>query len=232
MASASNQEIELKRLLVGPSAAERLLQALGPVASDVEQVNHVFDTPAHALSRARHSLRLREEGLCFLLTAKGPSAAGGSVSTRAEAEAEIDRALAAQLLAGQGDALGELRQRAVDPAFEPLWAGIERARAGQPLALIGSFQNRRRRVPVELPSGLALCVEVDRTQLPNGRVDDEVEIELPRADLAAEVEAWLEARAASAGLALAPSTAKFARFYAALEAVGAAGEPGPAEGSG
>jgi len=89
MPSDSSQEIELKRRLVGPGAAERLLAVLGPVASDVEQVNHVFDTPERRLRKGRHSFRLREEAGRFILTAKGPSqGVSKSVSTRTEAEAD------------------------------------------------------------------------------------------------------------------------------------------------
>lgn len=221
MSLHSSQEIELKRRLVGPDAAERLLALLGPVASDVEQVNHVFDTADQALHRARHSLRLREEPGRFILTAKGPSrGVGGSVSTRAEAEAEIEPELARRLLAGQGDPLGELRRRVTDAAFESLWAGLEQARASQPLGKLGQFQNRRRAVQVAISPELRLTVEVDRTRFPNGRVDDEVEIELPRPELAGEVETWLTERAAAAGVETERSTAKFGRFYAALNDAG------------
>src|SRR5690349_8539111 len=126
--SAATSEIELKRRLVGPDAAERLLAQLGPVASDVEQVNHVFDTPDRRLHRARHSVRLREEAGRFILTAKGPSrGVSGSVTTRAEAEAEIDPVLARRILGKPDDALAELRRRATDAAFDALWAGIEQA---------------------------------------------------------------------------------------------------------
>jgi hypothetical protein len=216
--AAATSEIELKRRLVGPDAAERLLAQLGPVASDVEQVNHVFDTPDGRLHRARHSVRLREEAGRFILTAKGPSrGVSGSVTTRPEAEAEIEPELARRILGKPDDALAELRRRATDPAFDALWAGIEQARAGQPLCELGQFHNRRRTVQVAVSPELRLCVEVDRTRFQNGRVDDEVEIELPRPELAGEVEAWLAERAAAAGIETEASTAKFGRFYAALE---------------
>src|SRR6188508_1836780 len=111
MSAPSTREIELKRRLVGPDAADRLLGVLGPVASDVEQVNHVFDTSARGLHRARHSLRLREEAGRFILTAKGPSrSVSGSVSSRPEAESAVEPELARRLLAGQGDILAELRR--------------------------------------------------------------------------------------------------------------------------
>jgi uncharacterized protein YjbK len=219
--TAATREIELKRRLVGPAAAERLLAVLGPIASDVEQVNHVFDTPDRRLRGARHSLRLREEAGRFILTAKGPDrGVSDSVSARTEAEAELEPEVARRLLAGQGDPLAELRQRATDPAFDALWEGIERARDGQALSELGHFHNRRRSVKVTLSPALQLCLEVDRTRFPDGRVDDEVEIELSQPELAGEVEAWLEQRAAAAGVETQASTAKFARFYAALGEAG------------
>jgi CYTH domain-containing protein len=218
MPAHSTHEIELKRRLVGLDAADRLIEVLGPVASDVEQVNHVFDTPDRSLHRARHSLRLREEAGRFILTAKGPSrGVSGSVSTRTEAESEIEPDVARRLLAAQGDPLTELRRRVTEADFDALWAGLEKARAGQPLGELGQFHNRRRTVQVAVSPGLRLSVEVDRTRFPNGRVDDEVEIELASAERAGEVEAWLEERAAVAGVETQPSTAKFGRFYAALE---------------
>jgi hypothetical protein len=218
MPAHSSNEIELKRRLAGADAADRLLAVLGPVASDVQQVNHVFDTPDRGLHRARHTLRLREEAGRFILTAKGPSrGVGVSVSVRSEAESEIEPDVARRLLAGEGDPLAELRQRVTDAAFDGLWEGIEQARSGQPLGELGQFLNRRRTVQVVVSPALRLSVEVDRTHFPNGRVDDEVEIELPRPELAAEVEAWLAERASAAGIETQPSTAKFGRFYASLE---------------
>lgn len=224
MSAHSSNEIELKRRLAGPDAAERLLAVLGPVASDVEQVNHVFDTPERGLHRARHTLRLREEvrlreeAVRFILTAKGPSrGVSVSVSVRSEAESEIEPDVARRLLAGEGDPLAELRQRATDAAFDGLWEGIEQARSGQPLRELGQFRNRRRTVRVVVSPALRFSVEVDRTHFPNGRIDDEVEIELGRPELAAEVEAWLAERASAAGIETQPSTSKFGRFYAALE---------------
>ena len=160
---------------------------------------------------------LREEAGRFILTAKGPSrGVSGSVSTRTEAEADVDAEVARSILAGRNDGVAILRRLSDDAAFDALWEGVEQARAGQALVEVGHFQNRRRRVAVTLPPGLALLVEVDQTRFPDGRVDDEVEIEIPRPELAAAVEAWLEERAAAAGIETAASSSKLSRFYAAL----------------
>lgn len=217
MAAAATQEIELKRLLLGDDGADRLLQALGPVVSDVEQVNHVFDTAGRGLRHSRHSIRLREASGRFVLTAKGPGRqVSGSVSARAEAEAEVDASVARNILAGHDDPTEVLRQRATDSAFDELWLGLDRARAGQPLLEVGQFRNRRRMVEA-VAAGLAVRVEVDQTEFPDGHVDDEVEIELPDPESAVAVEGWLEQLAAAAGVETQPSSAKLARFYAALE---------------
>ena len=72
-------------------------------------------------------------------------------------------------------------------------------------------------VEVVLPPALALRVEVDQTQFPNGRVDEEAEIEIPDAELASTVETWLEQQASAAGIQTQPSSSKLGRFYAALE---------------
>ena len=66
------QEIELKRRLVGERAADALVAALGPPRADHQQTNHVFDTPAFGLRRSHCSLRVRDEDGTFTLTAKGP----------------------------------------------------------------------------------------------------------------------------------------------------------------
>jgi uncharacterized protein YjbK len=217
--SHSTREVELKRMLVGPAAAEALIAALGPVTAHKHQVNHFFDTEDHRLHQHRHSVRLRLEDGTPILTAKGPSRSlGAHTSTRAEAEAVIDAKDASLILAGARDPVAVLREHAGDAAFDELWTGIERARGDQALRHIGSFENLRRTLPVVIEPGLELVVEIDRTQLPD-RVDHEVEIEIPDERRVALVEAWLEQRAAAAGVELAPASAKLARFYAAMEVV-------------
>ena len=215
--SHPSHEIELKRLLLGPAAADTLIAALGPVAEHQHQVNHVFDTEDYRLRQHRHSVRLRFENGAPILTAKGPSQSlGAHTSSRTEAEARIDATSASDILAGARDPIAVLRERATDPAFDELWSGLARARGELSLRHIGSFENLRRTVPVVIEPGLQLVVEVDRTLLP-GRVDHEVEIEIPDERRVADVEAWLEQRAAAAGVELAPASTKLARFYAAFE---------------
>jgi hypothetical protein len=114
------------------------------------------------------------------------------------------------------DPVEVLRAHVSDPGFAALWRGLEAARDGAALRDWGGFENVRRVVPVTLPGGEPLLLEVDRTTFPGGRIDEEVEIELAREELAAEVEAWLEARARAAGIETRASTPKVGRFFAAV----------------
>ncbi|MGH7788547.1 MAG: CYTH domain-containing protein [Candidatus Binatia bacterium] len=214
---ASHDEIELKRRLIGAGAADKLVAVLGPVAVLKRQINHVFDTEDRRLNQQRYSVRLRLEDGTPVVTAKGPSrGVGAHTSSRTEAEAEIESTLADEILAGRGDPVAGLRERETDRAYDELWRGLDQARDGRPLRAVGHFENQRRTVPVVLPSGLALTVEVDRTRFPDGRVDDEIEIEVPSDDVVSEVEAWLDERAAAAGVTIGPSRSKVGRFFAAL----------------
>lgn len=210
-------EIELKRLLRGPAAADALIAVLGPVTGEQHQVNHVFDTEGLELRQHHYSVRLRFANGTPIVTAKGPGRSlGAHTTSRTEAEATVDVATASDILTGRLDPIAALRERVEDVAFDELWSGLDRARGGRGLRHIGSFENLRRVVPVVIAPGLELEVEVDRTQLGPGRVDHEVEIEVPDPGRVAEVEAWLEERAAAAGVELAPSSPKLARFYAAF----------------
>lgn len=218
MSQASSRELELKRQLLGPAAADTLIAALGPVAEHKLQLNHVFDTDTFGLRQQRHSVRLRFENGTPILTAKGPGRSlGAHTSSRTEAEATIDAATAAGILTGKLDPIAVLRQRVRGGAFDELWSGLERARSGRALRHIGSFENLRRSVPVVIEPGLALVVEVDRTRIAPDRIDHELEIEIPEEEQVPRVEAWLEQRAAAASVELAPSSPKLARFYAALQ---------------
>ena len=212
----AHHEIELKRMLVGKDAADRLVAALGGrPAHDLGQTNHVLDTANHALRKARAFLRLRRENGSAYLTAKGPTrSVGRSTGSKVEAEAEIDPRLAGRILAGQVDALGALRRRLRGHAYEELLDAIDRARGTRDLRASGHYENRRRAMPVRLPSGRRVVVEVDRTRFPGGRVDDEVEIEVPNERAVPEVERWLDGVLRKAGIRTKKSTPKIARFYA------------------
>ena len=72
--------------------------------------------------------------------------------------------VADQILAGHRDPVTILSELKTDPVYSEFGKGLDKARDGRPLREIGRFENRRRTVPVVLPSGLALEVEVDRTR--------------------------------------------------------------------
>jgi len=216
--ASGHQEIELKRLLVGEAAADRLIAALGArVRHEKRQVNHVFDTNDRRLDSERYAVRLRRENGSALVTVKGPGRhVGGSTDVKTEAEASVEPDVAEGIVAGRIDPVAALMSRLPDPAYEDLWRGLEHARQGRSLHRLGSFENVRRTVPVALPSGLVLAVEVDRTRFPDGRVDEEIEIELPSEAVARDVETWLASVADGASVATRPSSPKIVRFLAAL----------------
>ena len=122
MSTQGGREVELKRLLVGPGAAERLAIALGGARSTARrQVNHVLDTEDLALRRARYALRLREETGGASLTAKGPGRrVGESTESRPEAEIALDGRSAAGILAGRMDPVELLRLGTDRRLFEDL----------------------------------------------------------------------------------------------------------------
>jgi uncharacterized protein YjbK len=217
MTSGFHNEVELKRLLVGNGAGDKLIAALGgEVRADMRQVNHIFDTDARSLDRSRYALRLRLEGPAAWLTAKGPtSRVGASTGSKAEAEAAVEPAMVRDLLAGRLDPLTVLKARVTDPGYADLWKGLEAVRGSQSLRSWGHFENRRRTVCTSA-AGPQLDVEVDRTVFPNGRVDEEVEIELPREGLAPQVEKWLDATLRAAAIESEKSTPKIARFFASI----------------
>ncbi|HEX8159577.1 MAG TPA: CYTH domain-containing protein [Solirubrobacteraceae bacterium] len=215
-----HDEVEIKRLLADDDAAERFIAALGaPIRAEKRQVNAIFDTEDGRLAGASYLLRLRTEGESAFLTAKGP---GRTVSTttaaRMEAEAEIARPdLVDDLFSGAVEPLCLLRTSVPDDAYAELWRGFDEARACRVLRCAGRFANLRRVIDVTLPSGLALTVEVDRTDFPNDRTDNEIEIEVPDESVVDEVERWLDGLTRKARIETAPSSPKLARFHEALD---------------
>jgi uncharacterized protein YjbK len=218
MSAGGHAETELKRLLVGQRAVERLVDALGgAVAQRRLQTNYVFDTADLSLSRARHTLRLRVEPGAALLTAKGPTReVGTSTGSRTEAEIAIEPDLAAEVLRGGVDPLRVLRTRLGEQGYERLWRDLDAIVGARPLELLGSFENERSVVRAILPGGLPVSIEIDRTRFPRGRTDEEVEIEVPDERAVRDAEEWLDQTLDRAGIASMPSSPKIARFHAAL----------------
>jgi uncharacterized protein YjbK len=214
-----NNEVEIKRLLADDDAAERFVAALGaPVRAEKRQVNAIFDTQDGRLAGASYMLRLRTEDASAFLTAKGPArTVSATTASRMEAETAIAPDLVDDLLAGEVEPLCLLRAHVTDETYAELWRGLDEARACRVLRCAGRFENLRRVVDVTLPSGLALTVEVDRTEFPNDRTDNEIEIEVADETVVDEVEQWLEGLTREAGIETAPSSPKLTRFFEARD---------------
>ena len=215
------RETEFKLLLTGPNDVEALRATL-PLAQDTpEQVsrqrNHYFDTPDATLSEAGCGLRLRLEDDAWALTAKGPGdEEDDGLSNRAEEECAIDPELAARVLTGEACPLRALE------AHAPSSRLLERmlaARADAELVQVGAFNNQRTRLgPLSIDldgEPRALVFEFDRTTFPGGRIDTELEVEVPAPDVEAAGRA-LRALFERAGVAWCPATTKAARFAQSL----------------
>ena len=221
MGGPGELEVELKLLLSDVEALERIERVLvargAGHGSPLRQVNHIFDTPAASLRSRRISLRVREEEGRFELTAKGPGSVEGDVHRRVELELELEEGEARTLLAGQGDALANLEQRF--GREHDLLRGAREALAGERPVEVGQFENERRKLgPLEL-EGSALFFELDRTRLPGGCVDHELELEFPAGleHAARELVAGVLREAEAKG---APAESKTTRFFAQLSTRG------------
>lgn len=217
------RETEFKLLLSGPQDVAVLRAAL-PHAADAtarvsHQLNHFFETPRAALSAAECGLRLRLEDRAWTLTAKGPARSGDrdpALSDRAEEECPVDAVVAARIL--EGDACPLVALLAHAPAAE-LLLGIRAAVGDETIRHVGSFENERTRVgPVTLELDGApteVVFEFDRTQFPGGRLDTEVEVEVPepRAEAAGRL---LRALFDQVGIPWRPAPTKAARFFECL----------------
>ena len=227
-APAPGREVELKLALAGEDALTALLSALPADAPAPlpphEQLNHFFDTARGELRRAGLALRLREESGRFALTAKGPSApdANGPLTDRAEEQVALDASWAFEVLGGLRSPLDVLASR-LGVGRVPLLDALRQAAGRRPLVRVGTFRNLRRILgPVSLPTGdepgsppVALTLELDRSEFPGGRVDHEVEVEVPP-ELAPAAERALRTLCARAGVPWRGAPSKAARLFMAL----------------
>ena len=197
-------EQELKLGLVDPNALGDLLDALPTPVSIIEQINHYFVDLGGVLAQSRTMLRVREERLedddakpRVILTLKRRLQATEGYFVAEETECSLDLTAWEAVRAGLRDL------KTLDA--EPLDAvGID-----SPLVCHGVMHNTRHVIPCE-----GFTLEVDRTELPGGRVDAEVEVETGDPEGARRL---VEARAAAAGVDLfAQTVGKYARFLAAL----------------
>ncbi len=220
-------EREFKLRIPDEAAWAALLGCLaGPVAPPVLQINHFFDTATGALRRARLALRLRSEtprggtGV-FALTLKGPLLASHpALAVRPEEELALAESEARGILSGARSPLEVLRASGLgDRAL--VRQGLELV--GQdPLLHLGAFENERTRVgPVPVAHGssaLPLVFELDCTRFPDGRIERELELELPPEAEPGVVERALAGLFSRIGVPLEPVPSKASRFFRSLDA--------------
>ena len=197
-------ERELKLGLHDPEGIDALLRVLPNPIAVLEQTNHFFSDLAGDLARARTMLRVRENNrldtdatIEVILTVKRRTAAKDGYFVAEETECALN--------------LEDWREvRDADRPLGTLNAGpLEALKLTSPLRCHGVMRNTRH---VILCEGFTL--EVDRTELPGGRIDAEVEVET---DDAAGARALVEDKAKEAGVTLFPqTTGKYARFLASL----------------
>jgi inorganic triphosphatase YgiF len=212
-------ETEFKFRLDDQSARDRILGILGAKDSrTVVQTNWIFDTEHRDLDRHRFLVRLRQEDGRNLLTAKAPgNRERAGLVDRPELEVEISADRARSVLAGMAPPLSFLERAFPSGDAARILAAIRTACAGAPLRRVGSYETERVLKSVPMGADRTLTVALDRTTLPRGRTDYEIEIELPGAIDPREIRSWIEALFREARLALQTSGPKVARFYAALD---------------
>lgn len=218
MAHGAGTEIELKLRVESRAELEAVARAArGRDRGTVRQRNHFFDTSSWRLRAAGFGLRLRDEDGVWFLTAKGPAkrGSGAVVSARQEEEVELPAAVAEGVLAGADPPLDVLARHGGQPAAE-LAAELMGHAGGEAVALVGTFENRRRRVDCEL-GGLPVTLELDETTFPGGIVQHEVEVEIAELGAAERVEEALSALLRAAGAHPSPGRGKAARFFRALQ---------------
>ncbi|MCS6855508.1 MAG: CYTH domain-containing protein [Elioraea sp.] len=214
-------EREFKLLLASERERAALEALLPPPKRRLSQRNLFFDTADGAVGRAGHSLRLREEGGRWTLTAKGPCLKPSPGPTRRrEAERVIPPHLAMHLAAGTLDPLPLLARAAPAPVALALARAIELAAAGAPIVPRGSFRNDRAEIPLRLPFGLSAVLALDRTAFDEVTTQHEVELELADDGPAELAEVWLARLFERAGIPRRPAPSKRARFEAYRAAQG------------
>lgn len=230
-------ETELKLLLRDEAAFERVARAVGS-PTGVRQDNAFFEDDAGRVRAARIGVRLRAEGDTRRLTLKGDVAEGGAgggegaVAHRIELEAEMTPA---EFEAAFRDGLelapwldrfaAQAGPAPLPPALSRFLDALRQATGGERLRCRARFVNARalgRLALADAEGPLALELALDRTELPGGRVDYELEVELGPAVAAdpagaARIERalrrWLETLGAGD---VRPAPSKLARLHAAL----------------
>lgn len=224
---SSDMEIEFKFRVEAESAFDRLLEVLGAAGtkpSFEHQHNHFFDTRGRRLRRHGLALRLREEADRCTLTVKGEGRArstDGTVLERFEAELDVEPSEAHAVLEGRVSPL-ELLARGGGPAVSRAHELLREAVEDEALELVGGFENERATLqPVHMMiegREERIVFELDRTTLPGGRVDREIEVEVGADSDVEGVRRALYDLLSRAGIEWRPTTSKLARFLEQIEA--------------
>lgn len=206
MTTRSNEERELKLRLPDEGAWAAVREVLGPPREVLRQINTYFDTRDRRLLRDRAlSVRVRDENGRLELTAKDRKRRTEGLQSARERTEPLSPEDWRRVHRGEA--------RLTDLPY-PLCQALA-VEVGASLHPVGSMANTREVYP--LSGGYLL--ELDRTELPGGAIDYEIEIELREPGHTAEgARAAVEPLLTAAGLEdLEPSRAKYARFLEALQ---------------
>ncbi|MEQ9495842.1 MAG: CYTH domain-containing protein [Deltaproteobacteria bacterium] len=211
-----NREVELKWEVDDERGLEQLEAALGGTPAKVVRQRNVYFDAEHRLAAAGWSVRLRVEDGRNRLAIKGPrDDTAGYVARPETPDVEVDDDARESILDGE-DPLPHLLA-ALDETPEGVFAQtVQDICAGLPLKRTGETNNERRKYPVSV-AGLALTVEIDRTDYAEHGVFYEAELEIPgTADEATRdaVQAWLREIFERLGLPIREAPGKLARLRA------------------
>ena len=197
------QELELKYALSSVNDGEKLASMMGSPDGIHVQKNVYFDTSERDLLKAGAMLRVREVGEKIIATFKSEATLIDGYLQCREQESPLTPMQWKEVLEGKTP-LENVDVATIDAARKcaPQGVGFE---------VLGVVLNTRR--VYRLPSGYDM--ELDRTELPGGRIDVEVEIETDRPEIVrAEVEGILKTYEIAWSHQNKP---KYARFLEALE---------------
>lgn len=226
-----NQEIEIKFRVESEEmliALENCAKNAFPYSSvnQVHQTNYFFDTPDLFVRSQGIGVRLRKEETRYFLTLKGPNtskkkSASTAVTQRLEFETEISETLATQLLSGKHDPIWVVEQldnleARMKNTRDHLLTLLKSLCEGKTLALIGSFTNTRKILPVTI-EGRSMKLEFDRTQFNTSAMQFEVELEIPGMDMFRAAENFLVDLFLKCGQLPAYEKSKSERFYSSLK---------------
>ncbi len=181
-----------------------------------KQLNESDRTPGRSAAPARGEPAGHARS-SYSLTIKGPSRQQGDAVSRTELEARVDVPEARRILKQPTEApallLTALRQAARSEEdsnlLEAAASIINTAGRVQPL---GVLRVRRVVFPLRTQAGGRMLIEIDTIQLPSGRIDYDLELELPEG-AAGRIPVELRALLEQSGIPIRPrDEGKFTRF--------------------